>query len=765
MKAKRIMRSVLAMVLALSLAAGGYVLPAKAADTYNYVSLGASNTNGYGLKGYFTDDEISKIKDKSTTKGDINSVGYERSPEGSYPDLVRDSLDNTHGTVNFDQLAMSYMRAEDLRVLLDNNYSGDAYTKSKFTGGENWFSKVESGGLSALREKYQNSVKNADLVTVDLGWENFGTYLCEQLMGYMTDGQLKWSANLEDIFTTKAELAAANEVKTQIKSYVSQFLSDDSMADLTAEVLAYCMLSYVDSFDAVIEKIYTLNPDVQVVVVGAQNLLYDAKLTIGGETFDAATIFGEFVNMANYYMSARSPYCDQYLYVKAGGSDEHATMFIDELREYKVYNPDDLSDNIKDCFDYYDEDILLETTIKEAIRNDDTLSSLESLIESQGGYDIADDTLAEILRVGANINPVDISGVSGDVEGAAQKLIDYVVDEITENITDGVLGDYTVDTEGITNDSLLSAVAAVYVRVLMGHGFFNHMNPAGHNETASAITNILSNPSSEAEQSLSAEFKEMVIANQQALCAARGHEETVETVTKEATCTEAGEKTVECKACGLAEKAAIEAKGHNIEGTIEKATAKEDGIITGTCSSCGHEDTQIIPFPETVKLSYTSTTYNGKVKKPSVTVKGSDGEAIDKANYSVTYAKGRKNVGKYKVTIKFKGDYYTGTVTKTFTIKPKSTSISSLTNAKKALTVKWKKQATQTTGYQIQVATNKNFTKNKKSVTIAKTGTTSKKITGLKAKTKYYVRVRTYKTVNGTKIYSSWSAVKNKKTK
>ena len=48
---------------------------------------------------------------------------------------------------------MSYMRAEDLRVLLDNNYNGDAYTKGKFTGGTKWFSKVESGGLSALREK------------------------------------------------------------------------------------------------------------------------------------------------------------------------------------------------------------------------------------------------------------------------------------------------------------------------------------------------------------------------------------------------------------------------------------------------------------------------------------------------------------------------------------------------------------------------------------------------------------------------------------
>ena len=80
MKARRIMRSALSLVLAASLALGGYVLPAKAADTFNYVSLGASNTNGYGLKGYFTDSEITKIKNREVTKEDINSVGYGRTP-------------------------------------------------------------------------------------------------------------------------------------------------------------------------------------------------------------------------------------------------------------------------------------------------------------------------------------------------------------------------------------------------------------------------------------------------------------------------------------------------------------------------------------------------------------------------------------------------------------------------------------------------------------------------------------------------------------
>lgn len=68
-------------------------------------------------------------------------------------------------------------------------------------------------------------------------------------------------------------------------------------------------------------------------------------------------------------------------------------------------------------------------------------------------------------------------------------------------------------------------------------------------------------------------------------------------------------------------------------------------------------------------------------------------------------------------------------------------------------------------GYQVQAATDKKFKKNKKTVTIKKQKTTKTTVKKLKAKKKYYVRVRTYKTVNGKKVYSAWSSVKNVKTK
>ena len=96
--------------------------------------------------------------------------------------------------------------------------------------------------------------------------------------------------------------------------------------------------------------------------------------------------------------------------------------------------------------------------------------------------------------------------------------------------------------------------------------------------------------------------------------------------------------------------------------------------------------------------------------------------------------------------------------------KPKSASIKKVKGAKKAISVTWKK-VSGVNGYEIQVATDKKFKKNKKTVTVKKQKTTKTTVKKLKAKKKYYVRVRTYKIVNGKKVYSSWSKVKSVKTK
>ena len=172
-----------------------------------------------------------------------------------------------------------------------------------------------------------------------------------------------------------------------------------------------------------------------------------------------------------------------------------------------------------------------------------------------------------------------------------------------------------------------------------------------------------------------------------------------------------------------------------------------------------------VPEPKSIEgakvvLSKTAYTYNGKVRKPEIlTIGGMTLKAG--TDYTVKWPKASpKSVGSYTVTITGTGSY-TGVTKATYKINPKGTKLKKPKKWEKAIKVKWKKQSakmskSRITGYQIQIATDKKFTKNKKTVNVKGYRRTSKTIRKLKSGKKYYVRIRTYKKVNGKKYYSAW---------
>lgn len=167
----------------------------------------------------------------------------------------------------------------------------------------------------------------------------------------------------------------------------------------------------------------------------------------------------------------------------------------------------------------------------------------------------------------------------------------------------------------------------------------------------------------------------------------------------------------------------------------------------------------------TVKLSTSAYVYDGKVKKPSVIVKRGSVK-VPASEYTVKYDSGRKNPGTYSVTVTAKsGDIsICGERRLSFKISPAPTAFTKITGKTKALALKWAKKS-QISGYQIQIATDSQFTSNKKTVSVTSAKTLSKTLKNLKARTAYYVRIRTYKTVSGIKYYSSWSKGKKVTTK
>lgn len=223
-----------------------------------------------------------------------------------------------------------------------------------------------------------------------------------------------------------------------------------------------------------------------------------------------------------------------------------------------------------------------------------------------------------------------------------------------------------------------------------------------------------------------------------------------------------GEKTYTCTICGATKKEVIKAKHSFTITKKKKATLKKNGANIHECSKCGKQKKETIYRPKTLKLKTTKVVYNGKKFKPAVTVKDSKGKKIAKKYYTVKYSS-NKNVGMAKAVVKFKG-IYSGSKTLKFHIFPKGTSISKVTAGCGKITVKWKKQPKQITGFQVQAATDKNFKKNRKAKTVNGKNSVEFTIEGLKESTSYYVRVRAFKKVGKKKFHSEWSKLKHVKT-
>lgn len=231
--------------------------------------------------------------------------------------------------------------------------------------------------------------------------------------------------------------------------------------------------------------------------------------------------------------------------------------------------------------------------------------------------------------------------------------------------------------------------------------------------------------------------------------------------------TENGQKKRKCIVCGYEEIEVIDKSTHQHEYEdviAKKATGKENGSVIHMCSQCGKIlESKEINKISVIKLSTTSYTFDGKNKRPSVTVKDSKGRLLVKSvDYDLEYSKSTKDVGAYNVKIKFKGKYF-GTVSKEYNIIPKSTSISKIRSKSKGFVVTYKKQTNQTSGYLIQYSKSASF-KGAKTATVNNNALLSSNISKLAANRTYYVRVCTYKTIKANGKYlrlcSKWSGTK-----
>ena len=466
----RILKTGVAMLLVICMMAGSlpavfagvYNSPHATSETISYVSLGDSIASGYGLSGF-------------------GNNGYLNDTASAYPVVLAKKL-SAHLKKNVDltNLALSTMRAEDLNLLLSLSADdakkidemltwdqsvwdsitskGDKYTYDEFSG------RIPSFEEAAT--KYQEAVKNADLITLGIGNDDFNVFMFDAFMnalGY--DGEISNNSWID--LEAKLDMMDADTKNLLLSVYESllDLLSsklplDETVSKSVADAMVYALASYVISYGEIIDKISELNPDAKVIIVGLENSLsgFDLDLKLGSidKTVDLGRLFGLVIDAANLYLAGVPAY------LKASGNSAY-----DEVSFYFAALPE--AEMIADLLPELDLGGWTETVI------------VDAAAVRAGILDTFNGAITTLIKAMAN-NAIDTYGLSlTDI--TASDLEEYL--EYEKNLADH-LADPSLYAEPVTalsNNTIISC--AIYLA-------FEHAIVDGSENTLFSLESIKS---------------------------------------------------------------------------------------------------------------------------------------------------------------------------------------------------------------------------------------------------------------------------------
>lgn len=497
------------------------------------MSLGASNTLGYGLHGYWPlplyDDPSAVFRDFPEDIEEIMiardgyfTSGYYYYSDDAYPVLVKNALQEQLGDgyeVSLKQCAINSMRAYDLMYMLDEDWAADYYIGWRLGDGtEGWRYDVErerhqtisvpgwediviDKGETDLRAEIRDAVYNADFITYDLGANDFGSYL---LSGMMV--QRKFDCDLNNVTDGYAKYfyAARETLENTLVTLTGGALSPELLGELDyyLDSIAYAYLGFIVSFDKSMELIYKENPDVQMVVLSIGNFLYDSTVTIGGIKLPVGAVMNAAIDLANAYTAVISPYRNNYTYANVS-ENGHVEYFRDKMLEWNG-DPEALHPCIKDAFCGYDYNWISGYVTK---------VGLETV-----GITPDDPRYDELYRKGLNAQLYALGYFCKSALEASDMVIDdfsaISTDFITPMVdlcyngensvllqalcTDDTLEEINARTKQYIDENLLyndsmRAGAFIYVYFTFAACFFSHPSYQGHLDTKAAVMDAYNN--------------------------------------------------------------------------------------------------------------------------------------------------------------------------------------------------------------------------------------------------------------------------------
>lgn len=260
--------------------------------------------------------------------GDSVSLG-----SGSYPNLFASWLVEEGYAVDVEHsaLTMEAMRAEDLHFIL--TYSGansavaeaeefnEAAWNNAFSAGDyyTWKNFTSNGIITAeVAKQYQAAVAAADLLTVGIGNANFGDFLMDCAMDAV-NGELAWV----DVENAMGDLNAS--LKTELTAVYNKLLAKleaqvgNEMAVSLANAMVYTMVGCVVNYEAALDEIVAMNPDVEIIIVPVINTMDGVKLTYNGNTYDIGSYIDDGLKALNAYLAlVATKYENTIFYAEVG---------------------------------------------------------------------------------------------------------------------------------------------------------------------------------------------------------------------------------------------------------------------------------------------------------------------------------------------------------------------------------------------------------------------------------------------------------------
>ena len=328
-KTKLFLSLVLILALAVSLCA-----PALAADAEKeyepykyYMCVGDSIASGCALTRDGSETVFDQNTDDYTTvyNNDYIYIGYDfEAVPTAYHSLVADALD-----AKLLQCARSALRAVELRYMLDGVYND--YDEER-TWGNSFFDTDGNGftmaDLDAINEKanYKESIKKTDVISINVGSNDVFTFTLSVVLTEMTE-----MTNNPQLAAIKEFLNKGGSIGEAFGKLVSAAQTLGMMPVLSALITATFAKAYdqfAENYDAVIEKIYEINPDITVVAVGVFNPFKHFRLE-EGSGLDISAIALPIVSAINNHLKLLSYKYDNFSYADVVGTETYDMNYND----------------------------------------------------------------------------------------------------------------------------------------------------------------------------------------------------------------------------------------------------------------------------------------------------------------------------------------------------------------------------------------------------------------------------------------------------